>query len=124
MLKSYWSRDGMKKYIIKKLMNIIISGNKYNEVKLEEISYGLSSIDLLISKSIIIFTLAYLLKIFKEMIICTLFYNFIRMFSFGLHATKSWICLLTSTIVFLGIPILCSNIIISTYLKSFIGIIC
>jgi len=57
------------------------------------------------------------------MIIYMLIYNFIRMPSFGLHATKSWICLLSSTILFIGIPYLCIILTIPVFLKIIIGIV-
>ena len=37
-------------------------------------------------------------------------FNIIRTCSFGLHATKSWICLLTSSIIFILVPFLCTFI--------------
>lgn len=113
----------MKKIILDYLMKIIKNNKDYDDIKLEEIRYGLTSIYLLISKLLIIFPLGYLLGLFKEMIIFTLAYNIIRMPSFGLHATKSWICLLVSTITFIGIPYLCTILIIPLNFKIIIGIV-
>ena len=50
-------------------------------------------------------------------------FNLIRLTSFGIHAKKSWICLITSIILFIGIPLLITNIQISNILKVIIGII-
>ena len=113
----------MKKYIIGKCMNIIRKEKNYDEEKLAEIEYGLVGIYLTFSKLIIITLLALILGIFKEMIIFLLIYNIIRMPSFGIHATKSWICLLVSTVGFIGIPWLCLNISIPDILKIVVGII-
>ena len=116
----------MKKYIINKAMNIIKNNTNYGQTKLEEIEYGLISIYLLISKFIFISILCLILGIFKEMIIFTLIYNIIRMPSFGLHATKSWICLLSSSIAFIGLPFICKTITINILLKyilAFIGLV-
>lgn len=113
----------MKKIIINKCMNYIKKNTNYNEVKLKEIEYGLVGIYLTYSKLIIISILAIILGIFKEMIIFTLFYNIIRMPSFGLHATKSWICLLSSTILFIGIPYLSTILTIPMILKIIICIV-
>ena len=112
----------MKKFLIKRTMNFIKNNTKYDDVKLKEIEYGLVGIYLLISKTIVIFFIALILGIFKEMIIFTLIYNIIRLTSFGLHATKSWICLLFSTILFIGIPYLSIIINIPIYLKLIISI--
>ena len=43
--------------------------------------------------------------------------------SFGLHATKSWICLLSSTLIFIGVPWICQYIEIPLIGKVIIGII-
>ncbi len=111
----------MKKFIISHFMNYIKKNTNYDDIKLKEIEYGLISIYLMISKMIIIFLIAYFLDIFKEMIIFTLLYNLIRMTSFGLHATKSWICLISSTLAFIGFPYLCTILNIPLYIKVIIG---
>lgn len=113
----------MKKFIISKTMNYIKKNTNYDEIKLSEIKYGLESIYLTFSKLIIISILAIILGIFKEMILYMIIYNLIRMPSFGLHATKSWICLLSSTILFIGIPYLCMFLSIPMIIKIIIGIL-
>jgi len=113
----------MKKFIISKCMNYIKKHTDYDKTKLAEIRYGLEGLYLTFSKITIILILAFILKIEKEMIIYMLIYNFIRMPSFGLHATKSWICLLSSTILFIGIPYLCIILTIPVFLKIIIGIV-
>lgn len=113
----------MKKWIINKLMNYIKKYNNYSETKLQEIEYGLVSIYLSVSKLIIIFSLAFILGIFKEVIIFSLLFNILRAPAFGLHATKSWICLLSSTIIFIGLPLLCIHLNINIIIKSCICIL-
>lgn len=113
----------MKKFIVNKIMNYIKQNTNYDDIKLKEIEYGLASIYITITKMIIIFLIAYLLGILKYCIIYTLAYNILRMTSFGIHATKSWICLITSIILFLGIPYICLILNINIYVKTLIGII-
>lgn len=113
----------MKKLIMSKCMHYIKANTNYDEIKLKEIQYGLEAIYLTFSKLIIICILANILGIFKEMIIYIIIYNILRMPSFGLHATKSWICLLSSTILFIGIPYLCIILTIPIILKIVIGVI-
>ena len=114
----------MKNKIINFCLNIIKKKYpQYNEEKISVIKYGLESIYLLITKLIIIILLAYLLGLVKELIIFLLIYNIIRTFSFGLHATKSWICLLSSTLIFILIPLVCKYVFLNTYIKIIIGII-
>jgi len=96
---------------------------QYDETRLAEIKYGLASIYITISKTIVICAIAYILGILTELIIFTVIYNIIRMPSFGLHATKSWICLVSSTLIFIGSTYLCSIVIIPLLLKIILGIV-
>lgn len=108
----------MRDKIMNKIMNFIKKYNpNHNEEQLEIIQYGLEAIYITITKTIIIFIIAYLLGILKELIILLLFYNLIRTTAFGLHATKSSYCLISSTIIFIGITYLCKFIIIPIYIK-------
>ncbi|MBQ9072607.1 MAG: accessory gene regulator B family protein [Bacilli bacterium] len=114
----------MKKFIINGCMKYIKNNTKYDSIKLAEIRYGLEGMYLTISKLIIISILCVILGVFKEMITFLLFFNIIRMPAFGLHATKSWICLLTSTIFFIGFPILSIYLNISLIIKIIICSVC
>lgn len=113
----------MKKVVMNYTMNLIKKNGDYDEDQLAVIKYGLEGIYLTITKLIIILLLAYLLNIIKEVIIFLIIYNIIRMPSFGLHATKSWICLLSSTIIFIGFPIVCKYLYITNSIKVIIGLI-
>ena len=113
----------MKKVVIDKTIKLIKENGNYTDEKLAEIKYGLEGLYLTISKLIIIALLAWLLGIFKEVVIFLIIYNVIRTTSFGLHATKSWICLLSSTIIFIGFPIICKYLIFNNYIKLIIGLI-
>ena len=113
----------MKKKIINKCMSYISKNTSYDSIKLAEIRYGIEGIYLMITKVVIIIVLSYILGILREALIYMMVYNLIRMPSFGLHATKSWICLISSTILFVGIPFLCTILEINIYLKALIGII-
>ena len=113
----------MRNAVINSSLNLIKKNYDYNDEKIAEIKYGLEAIYILITKSIVIFTASLLLGIFKEVIIFTLLYSLIRMFSFGLHATKSWICLVCSLSCFITIPYLCTIININLYIKALLGII-
>lgn len=112
----------MRELLIDSSLKYIKNNNpNFDDNQIEIIEYGLVSIYLLISKLIIIILLAWLLGIVKELLIFTFLYNLIRMPSFGLHASKSWICLVLSTIMFLGVPIICLNIVVTDSLKLIIG---
>lgn len=103
----------------------LIRNNKPNisSDELDEIRYGLEGIYLTFTKAIFISVAAYFLGIFKEMIIMLLFFNILRTTAFGLHAKKSWMCWLSSSIIFLLLPYISRYIIIPFYLKIILGIL-
>ena len=114
----------MKEAFINSSMNMIQKYYpNYSEVKLAELKYGLLGLYLMISKSIIIFSIAIILGIFKELLIFTVIYNIIRASSFGMHASKSWICLVASTSIFILLTYLSLNVTIPINIKLIIGII-
>ena len=113
----------MKKFVLDKCMNIIKKNMQYDDTKLEEIRYGLEGIYLTITKVIIISIIALILGIFKEYLIFLIIYSIMRATSFGIHASKSWICLITSTISFIGFPLLSIYTTLTEKMKIIIGAI-
>ena len=103
----------MKEVFINNSMNLIHKYYPdYSEERLAELKYGLLGLYLMITKSIIIFGIALYLGIFKELLIFTVIYNILRAPSFGIHASKSWICLVSSAIIFILSTYLSANIVI------------
>ena len=113
----------MKDIVVNKILNYIKNNKKISKQDEEVIIYGLESLYLFISKMIIISIIAIILGIFKEFIIFFIFFNIIRTFAFGLHANKSYICLIVSIIFFIGLPYLSTIIVIPKYHKIIIGIL-
>lgn len=109
----------MKKKYLSLTLGII---KKYNpdlsDIELDEMRYGLEGFYLTITKMIIIIPLAFLLGVGKELILMLLFYNLLRENACGLHATKSWMCLLSSTIIFILLPLISKEIIFSVEWKT------
>ena len=97
----------MKKKFLNSSMKLITKNSQYTEEQIEIMTYGLETLYLTISKLIIIFLTAYLLGIFKEMLLLLITYNVIRSQSFGIHASKSIYCLITSLIMFIGGALIC-----------------
>lgn len=113
----------MKKYVLNYCEKLIRNNHKnVTEDEIEVIMYGLEGLYLTISKLVIIFLLAWLFGIFKEMLLTLLFYNVVRVFAFGMHASKSWHCLLISSSFFLIGPLLGMLFNINLYIKI-IGIV-
>ena len=114
----------MKEVFINNSMNLIHKYYPdYSEERLAELKYGLLGLYLMITKSIIIFGIALYLGIFKELLIFTVIYNILRAPSFGIHASKSWICLVSSATIFILSTYLSVNIVIPINIKIIFGII-
>lgn len=96
----------------------------YDNDRLEIIEYGLEGLYLTFTKTVVIFVLAALLKIFFETLLLLLFYNLIRFSAFGLHAKKSLHCLVISLLFFIGGVYICKYVYFSLIIKSIICIIC
>lgn len=111
----------MKNKFLSFAMNCIEKNFEYDNTKLAMIRYNLEGFYLSFTKLIIIAALSLALGVLKEMIIMLIAFNILRSTGFGLHATKSWICLLSSSIVFLGFPIVAKLITIPFNLKIIIG---
>ena len=115
----------MKLKILNSLMIFIEKYDpQYNKKNSIHIRYGLEGLYLFITKTFIILTIAFYFNILKELLVLLFFYNLIRLFSFGLHATKSWICLYASIILFLTLAYLINIISINYIVKTIINIIC
>ena len=112
-----------KKFLSYSLQTIQKYHPDYDEIKMDELRYGLEGFYLTITKSIIIFTVAILLHIFWEMILMLIFFNILRKTGFGLHASKSIYCLISSTSVFILLPMVSKCIIFPIYIKLILCIL-
>ena len=116
--------EDMKKRFISTSEKMLKSSGKYNNDEIEIIVYGLEGLYLSITKMIIIFSIAIVLGIFEEVFILLVTYNIIRNQAFGIHASKSIYCLISSIIFFIGGAILCKYIVLPHWLMVGISIIC
>lgn len=96
----------MKELVVNSIMNNITKYYDYDNTKINEIKYGIESLYLTISKTIIIFIISILLNMTKELILLFTFYSLIRLTGFGVHAKKTWHCWVTSITMFILIPLL------------------
>ena len=113
----------------KKFLNSSINAIKkyypeYDDEKLEIIEYGLEGIYLTFTKMIILLGLSYYLGIILEVFLLTVAYNMIRFTAFGLHATKSIYCLISSLSLFVGGTLIVLNVNIPFIVKIIVSIIC
>ena len=96
----------------------------YDNDKLDEIRYGLEATYLSITKLVVILGISLLLGIFKESVILLVLFNFLRLTGFGLHATKSWMSWVSSSITFLLVPFFCKSLVLPNYVLVAISVVC
>ena len=114
----------LKKKFLNFSMKIITSNKSYSKDQIDIILYGLEALYLTITKLIVIFSIAYGLSILKEVIILLITYNIIRSQAFGIHASKSSYCLISSLILFIGGALMCKYLVISKFIMVGIALIC
>lgn len=112
-----------KKFLNSSINRISKKYPEYDDEKLEIISYGLEALYITITKTVVIFTLAFILGVLKETLLIVLFYNIIRTTAFGMHAKKSSHCYIISSVLFVGMGLLCKYVDINFYVKLIIYII-
>lgn len=114
----------MKKLFIDFSISLIKNNCNYSEEQIEIIVYGLEGIYLTITKMIVLVSLAYILGILKEFFLILISYNIIRFQAFGIHASKSIYCLISSIIMFIGGAFICKYFYFPFWLSIGIAIIC
>lgn len=113
----------MKNLVVNGCLNYIKKYNKYSDEQIAIMRYGLEGIYLTLSKTIVILLLSLILGYIFQTLIFFLIYGLLRTFSYGLHAKKSWMCWISSIIIFIAIPIIAYNFELSIYIKITVGII-
>lgn len=117
--------DILKKKILSYSDKLILRYNpSITDEQVEIINYGLESIYLTFTKLIIIICLSFILGITYKILIILLFYNIIRITSFGLHASKSIYCLLASVLFLIGGVYLCDFIHLNFFIKVILCFFC
>lgn len=114
----------MKEKFLNSSMNLICENKKYSEDEIAMIKYGLEAIYLTVTKLIVIFAIASILGIIKETLLLLILFNIIRSQSFGLHASKSIYCLVSSITFFIGGAFFCKYITIPDYLMIPLALLC
>ena len=114
----------MKKKFIQTSINILKNSGKYSSDDIEIIIYGLEGIYLTITKMVIIFLISFVLGITKEVFLLLITYNIIRSQAFGIHASKSIYCLISSLTFFVGGAMICKYIMLPLWLMIVIAILC
>ncbi len=106
----------MKKKFLDYSMNLIKEKNNYSDIKLAELKYGLEAFYMLATKLLVIFVLAIVLGLFKELMLFMFFYTPLRGLGFGFHANSSIECWIISLPTFIIIPFLAKTLSIPIYI--------
>ena len=114
----------MKAKFLNSSLELIKKNSKYTDEQLEIIAYGLEGIYLTITKMVVLFCLAYVLGIVKEFILLLISYNIIRSQAFGLHATKSIYCLISSILLFIGGALICKYFVFPFWISIGSAVVC
>ena len=114
----------MKKKFIESSLNLIAKNKNYSDEQLEIIAYGLEGTYLTITKMVVLYALAYILGIVKEFTILLITFNVIRSQAFGIHASKSIYCLISSFSILIGGALICKYLVLPFYINIVIAIIC
>ena len=113
----------MKEKFLNYSINEILKKKELSEEEIEEYRYNLEGFYLTISKLLIMIPLSIIFNVFFEMILFIIIFNFIREPAHGLHASKSYKCLITSSITFIGIPYISKIIELNLYTRIIISVI-
>ena len=107
---------------ISKTLNFIEKNSNYSQDKYNQIEYGLEGIYLTITKIFVVLAIGIIFNYLDTVLLNLLFFNILRFFAFGLHAKKSWHCLLLSILQFNVLPFLLLHITINSYIVILISI--
>lgn len=115
----------MKELFIRNSLRLVKSFYPmYDEDKIDDIRYGLEATYLSLTKLVVLTLVSFCLGILKEFIFLLILFNFLRISGFGLHASKSWMCWISSSITFIVGTILCKYIVIPKYVLVILSTIC
>ena len=114
----------MKDRYLKLTTSFITKYHTYDDDELDKLRYGLEGIYLSGTKLIIMTLIAIIIGIIKEFILLLIFFNIIRFTGFGFHAGKSYQCLIFSTLLFIGVPVIMLYGEFSKTLLISVGMIC
>ena len=92
----------MKKKIIDKLTDFIVRNKKCTDKDIKVYRYGLEGLYNQVTKTIVILLITIIFKTYKEYFLLIIFYTFLRLFAYGIHANSSLGCWLTSVPIYLG----------------------
>ena len=121
--------DVMREHFLNVNLNYINSKLTFDDRKKKMIKYGLECIYTMITKSTAIIILSIIINTFYETLFLIIFYTFIRMFGFGIHATSNIKCWIVSVSTYSILPLIIRYVginqivVISCEMIAFLGLL-
>ena len=112
----------MREIFLNNSLNLLCKTYNYDNDTLDRVKYGLEIIYISITKLTFLLICSIIFKTFKETLIFSFFISFIRNYSYGIHAKKSWQCYVSSFVLFIIFPFAVININLSFLFKFIICI--
>ena len=103
----------MREAFAEKSLSYVSKYNNYTEIEKIKIKYGLESLYTIVTKTFGILLISLFLNIFKETLFLMLFYGSLRLFSHGIHASKSSYCWIASILCYVLFPLLIKYFVIN-----------
>ena len=110
----------MKKKFINSSLKYIESKKNLTPLDKKKLKYGLEGFYNLITKVIVLIALGLILNIIKELVLLIIIYSLLRLYGFGIHASKGLFCWLTTIPTYIGGALLIKYVTIPIYIKAFI----
>lgn len=114
----------MKEVFLNNSIHLITKNYSYDNDMIDRVKYGLEIIYITVTKMSVILGASLLFGLLKETLIFCLFMNGLRLFAYGAHAKKSWMCYISSLFAFVLMPYIFSIIEINFIQKIIISIFC
>lgn len=83
-----------------------------DEIALLKFKLGIETLLINVSKMVVVYVLAAVFHLFWEVLLFNMSYAFIRMKAYGFHAQSSIVCTAASTLVFVGVPYMCTTVVL------------
>ncbi len=92
----------MRNLFVNKLTNFIVKNKNCTKKDIIVYRYGLEALYSLLTKTVVFLTITFFTKSMKECLLVVIFYMFLRLFAYGIHANSSIGCWLTTLPIYVG----------------------
>lgn len=111
-------------FISKKMLNYLSKYLKLKQLEYEKLFLGIMILTINILEFSIIFTISFFMGIIKEIIIFSIMFASLRCVAAGIHCKSSLMCIITTSISYIGSVYISINYSLNIYFNLIIIIIC